>query len=68
MDKNIVLTEEAIRTACNALRSSRHHLKWQLEVSLPNGKVNPNKKEIIEHQLAEVEAALKVFEELEEIM
>lgn len=55
---------EVIKTACNSLRDSKHHLKWQLEVSLPNGKVNPNKKEIIEHQLAEVEHALQVFEEL----
>ena len=55
---------EVVKTAYNALRDSRHHLKWQLEVSLPNGKVNSNRKEIIEHQLAEVEHALSVFEEL----
>lgn len=64
----IDLSAETIKTAYNALRSSRHSLKWQLEVSLPNGKVNPNKKEIIEHQLAEVEDALQVFEELMDII
>lgn len=60
----INLSEETIKTACNALRSSKHGLKWQLEVSLPNRKVNPDRKEIIEHQLAEVEDALRVFEEM----
>lgn len=60
----INLSVETIETACNALRSSRNHLKWQLEVDIPCGKVNPNRKEIIEHQLEEVEDALVVFEEL----
>ena len=60
----INLSYETIKTAYNALRSSKQGLKWQLEVSLPNGKVNPNRKEIIECQLAEVEDALAVFEEL----
>lgn len=64
----INLSAETIKTAYNALRDSRHGLKWQLEVSLPNGKVNPNRKEIIEYQLAEVENALAVFEELMEII
>lgn len=61
----IVVSNEVIKTVCNALRSSKQHLKWQLEVSMPNGKVNKNKKEIIEHQLAEVEEALSVFEKWE---
>lgn len=60
----INLSEETIKTVYNALRNSKQGLKWQLEVSLPNGKVNPNRKEIIEHQLEEVEDALFVFEEL----
>lgn len=60
----INLSEETIKTVYNALRNSKQELKWQLEVSLPNGKVNPNRKEIIEHQLEEVEDALFVFEEL----
>ena len=60
----INLSYETVKTAYNALRNSKQGLKWQLEVSLPNGKVNPNRKEIIECQLAEVEDALAVFEEL----
>lgn len=60
----INLSSEIINTVYNSLRNSKQHLKWQLEVSLPNKKVNPNRKEIIEHQLAEVEEALSVFEEL----
>lgn len=60
----INLSSETINTVYNSLRSSKQSLKFQLEVSLPNGKVNPNKKEIIEHQLKEVEDALLVFEEL----
>lgn len=61
----VIVSNEVIKTVCNALRSSKQHLKWQLEVSMPNGKVNKNKKEIIEYQLAEVEEALSVFEKLE---
>jgi hypothetical protein len=60
----INLSSEVINTICNSLRASKHSLQHQLSVSLPNKKVNPNKKEIIEHQLAEVEEALAVFEEL----
>ena len=60
----INLSAETIKTAYNALRSARHGLKWDLEVRIPNGKMNINKKEIVEHQLAEVEDALAVFEEL----
>ena len=60
----INLTENAISIACHSLRETRRHLKWQLEVSIPSGKVNPEKKHIIEHQLAEVENALKQFDEL----
>lgn len=60
----INLSMETINTVCKALRSEKHSLKWQLEISLPNGKVNPDKKEEIEQKLAEVENALAVFEEL----
>lgn len=60
----INLSYETIKTAYNALRNSKQGLEWQLKVSLPNGKVNPNRKEIIECQLAEVEEALQVFKEL----
>lgn len=60
----INLSEEVINTVCNSLRSSKQGLKSQLEYGIPNKKVNPNRKEIIEHQLEEVEDALAVFEEL----
>ena len=56
----INLSNETINTVYNSLRNSKQELKWQLK----NEKVNPNKKEIIKHQLAEVEDALAVFEEL----
>ena len=56
----INLSNETINTVYNSLRYSKQGLKRQLE----NEKVNSNKKEIIEHQLAEVEDALAVFEEL----
>ena len=54
----INLSENTIAIACHSLRETRRHLKWQLEVSIPGGKVNPEKKPIIEHNLAEVEKAL----------
>lgn len=60
----INLSMETINTVCSALRSERHGLKWWLEVNLPNGKANPDKKEEMEQKLAEVEDALAVFEEL----
>ena len=60
----INLSEETIQTVCSSLRDSRQHLKWQVEVSIPSGKVAASRKEIIEHQLEEVEDALFVFEEL----
>lgn len=60
----INLSYETINTACNALRSSKHHLEYQLKYGIPNGKVNFDKKEIIQYQLAEVNDALAVFEEL----
>lgn len=60
--KNAILSEESILIASHALRDTRRHLKWQLEVSIPSGKVDPSKKEIIEHQLEKVEKALKEFD------
>ena len=56
----INLSNETINTVYNSLKNSKQELKWQLK----NEKVNPNKKEIIKYQLAEVEDALAVFEEL----
>lgn len=61
---NITLTENAVSIACHSLRETRRHLKWQLEVSIPSGKVNHEKKAIIEHQLSEVESALEQFDKL----
>ena len=58
------ISSEVIKTACKSLRESQEHMKWQLTVSLPNGKLNPDRKEIIERQLEEVEKALHVFESL----
>ena len=58
------ISPEVIKTACKSLRDSREHFKWQLMVSLPAGKVNPSRKEIIERQLEEVEKALYVFESM----
>lgn len=60
----MTISPEVIKTACKSLRDSREHMKWQLMVSLPNGKIDPNRKEIIEQQLEEVEQALYVFEQL----
>lgn len=57
----IKVSSEVINTVCNSLRASKHSLEWQL-TSIQNGKVNPNKKAIIEYQLAEVKEALRVFE------
>lgn len=54
----INLSENTISIACHSLRETRRQLTWQLEVSIPGGKVNPAKKEVIEHQLEEVESAL----------
>ena len=51
MEVNV--SSEVINTVCNSLRASKHSLEYQLSVSIPNKKVNPNKKEIIENQLAE---------------
>lgn len=57
----ICVTQEVIDTVCNSLRASRHSLQNQLR-NAPEGS---NKKEIITYQLADVEEALKVFQNLE---
>jgi hypothetical protein len=64
----INLSAETIKTVYNSLRSNRHSLKYSLEHTIPNGKMHINRKEIIEYQLAEVEEALQIFEELMEII
>lgn len=58
----INLSTETIETVYNSLRSSKQSLQRQLE----NPKASSNKKEIIKHQITEVEDALAVFEELME--
>ena len=63
----INLSAETIKTVYNSLRSNRHSLKYSLEHKIPNGKMHISKKEIIEHQIAEIEEALQIFEELMEI-
>ena len=55
----INLSEETITTTYNALKSVKHDLKMQHKYASSD-----NKAEIIKHQLAEVEDALAVFEEL----
>ena len=62
----INVSMENIRVVCDALRSTKNHLEWQLEYGIPNGKVNFDRKEIIQNQLAEVREALRVFEYYED--
>ena len=57
---NIQVSQEVIDTVCNSLRASKQSLRNQLRNTAEG-----NKKEIIEHQLADVEEALRVFEYLE---
>ena len=60
----INLSNEVIEAVYNSLRSSKHDLKRQLE----NNANNTNKREIIKHQINDVENALQVFEELIELI
>ena len=62
----INVSMENIRVVCDALRSTKNHLEWQLKYGIPNGKVSFDRKEIIQNQLAEVTEALRVFEYYEE--
>ena len=62
----INLSNKIVNTVCNSLKNSEKGLKHQLEIGIPCGKVNLDRKGIIEQQLAEVEEALQVFEELKE--
>lgn len=57
----VQVSQEVIDTVCNSLRASR----WSLQNQLRNAEVGSNKKEIITYQLADVEAALKVFQNME---
>lgn len=60
----VTIDQKVIDTACNSLRASRQSLRNQLK-SCDEGRYKRGKKEILEHQLADVEAALRVFEYLE---
>jgi LPS O-antigen subunit length determinant protein (WzzB/FepE family) len=55
----IQINQEVIDTVCNSLRASKQSLRNQLRSA------ECNKKEIIEHQLADVERALEIFQHLE---
>ena len=56
----IQITQEVLNTVCNSLRASKHSLQQQLRLALDR-----RKEDILKSQLAEVEEALLVFEELE---
>lgn len=58
---DITIKQEVIDTVCNSLRASKHSLMNQLRAQ----NITQVKKEIIAHQLSDVEEALKVFEYLE---
>lgn len=58
------IKQEVIDTVCNSLRASRQSLRNQIR-SCDEGRSKRGKKEILEHQLADVEEALRVFEYLE---
>jgi hypothetical protein len=60
----IKIRQEVIDTVCNSLRASQQSLRNQLR-SCDEGRSKRGKKEILEHQLADVEEALRVFEHLE---
>ena len=57
---NIQVSQEVIDTVCNSLRASKQSLRNQLRNA-----TDDNKKNIIEYQLADVEEALRVFQNLE---
>ena len=58
---DIEIKQEVIDTVCNSLRASKQSLMNQLRAE----NITQVKKEIIAHQLSDVEEALKVFEYLE---
>jgi hypothetical protein len=58
---NIQVTQEVIDTVCNSLRASKQSLRSQL-YKVESGS---NKEEIIKRQYADVEEALRVFQNLE---
>ena len=57
----IQIDQEVIDTVCNSLRASKQGLRNQLRYE----PLSQNKKNIIESQLADVERALEIFQQLE---
>ena len=55
----IIVSEDVIETVVNSLRASKQSLCQSL-----HRHTNPNEKEILEHQLKEVNEALVIFEKL----
>ena len=55
---DIIVSDKVINTVYNSLRASKYSLRSQL-ASATEGS---NKKEIIKHQLAEVEEAIRIFD------
>lgn len=55
----IKVTDKVIDTVCNSLVASKQSLRTQLRLE-----INETKKEILKHQLAEVEEALSIFEQV----
>ena len=60
----IQINQEVLDTICNSLRASRCSLRNQLRADDLSQNLTQNKRAIIEHQLADVEEALRVFEYL----
>ena len=57
----IQVDQEVIDTVCNSLRASR----WSLRQQLAKVETGSNEEEIRKYQLADVEEALRVFQNLE---
>ena len=57
----IKVSQEVVDTVCNSLRASKYSLQRQLL----KAEEGSNKKEIISHQLLDVEKALRIFQRLE---
>ena len=61
VNMNIQVTQEVIDTVCNSLRASR----WMLRNQLSKVEIGSNEEEIRKFQLADVEEALEIFQQLE---
>ena len=62
---DIKIKQEVIDTVCNSLRASKQSLRNQLRALLVEHQLGTSKRTVIEHQLADVEGALAVFQYLE---